>query len=599
MRRGPDSVTPREAWVAGCSPIDTREIFDWAAENIELPFSYARPGAFNVQSSRYLIEPLRAMRDNGIRKVTVMKAVQTGGTLIADVAVPWFVANNPGPILWNMQTDPVAEDHAVSRVIPMLQGCKSLKALLPTDPRLMTKSGVMFPHMPLWINGSAPAKLQSKSVLLLINDEVWLWDSGRLQWAMGRVSAFERVGLSKVLTISQPGDKGDDFDEMWTDGTMEEWEVQCPLCNGYFVPQWNARRDDDTTWGVKWDTNDTTRPDGAWNMPAVLETIRYECPSCRGEFKDGLQLKTHWNSTGRFTKTNPNPSPAHRSFRWSSITVDAWTSLVTQFIKAKVAMDSGVDAPMKVFIQSRLARPYDPEARVAGERMKAESYDVQTDWPDAVARFMTVDVQAEHYWVEVREWAANGESRQLHWGKEFTEDGLVELQQRLGVPGNCVFVDTGFDSRRIYGMLVRQGWTGFKGEDRDFYTHTVKTPKGSGRVMRFYSEAKYGDPAMGTSGQGKRFARFYMFASPGVKQVVCKLRDGKGPKWRSMPDREYEKQMFAERRQKVTDKFGRDKWVWAVVRKDNHAFDCACMQVVCAFMHPKVHLGEMKHDSTS
>lgn len=592
MRKGPEAATAGSVWQAGCHPIDTREIYDWAEENIELPFSYARPGPFNVQSSRYLIEPFRAMRDTRVRKVTVQKAVQTGGTLIADISVPWFVANNPGPVLWNMQTDPVAEDHAVSRVIPVMQSCKAIKPLLPSDPRLMTKSGVMFPHMPLWINGSAPAKLQSKSVLLLINDEVWLWDSGRLSWALGRISAFERVGLSKVLTISQPGDVGDDFDEMYKDGTMEEWEVQCPLCSCYFVPEWSARRDDDTTWGVKWDQTDKTRPGGVWDIPEVLQTIRYECPECKGEFKDGLQLKSHWNTTGRYRQTNPSPSPAHRSFRWSSITVDHWSNLVTQFIKAKTAMDAGVDAPMRIFIQSRLTKPYDPEGRVAGEKMKSEAYDVQTEWADAVARFMVVDVQAEHYWVEVREWAESGESRQLHWGKEFTEDGLAELQERFSVPANCVFVDTGFDSRRVYGMLVRHNWTGFKGEDRDFYTHTVKSKGGTAKVMRYYSEAKYGDPAMGTGGQGRKFARFYMFASPGVKAVVCKLRDGKGPKWHSLPDRDYERQMFAERKQKSVDKWGREKWVWALVRKDNHAFDCACMQVVCAFMHPKVRLGE-------
>jgi phage terminase large subunit GpA-like protein len=206
-------------WCDALAPVDTREIYDWAEEHIELPHSYAVPGPFRVQSSRYLVEPFRALRDHGVRKVTISKATQTGGSLLFDIAIPWHAVNNPGPILLAMSTDEVATDHMQSRILPVMRSCRALQPILPSDPRLLTKCGVMFPHMPFWAYGSAPAKLQSKSVLFAIADEAWLWEPGRLQWLEARVSAFARVGLSKLLRISQPGDAGDDHDMAWRAGT--------------------------------------------------------------------------------------------------------------------------------------------------------------------------------------------------------------------------------------------------------------------------------------------------------------------------------------------------------------------------------------------
>jgi phage terminase large subunit GpA-like protein len=590
VKRRKDTPATREVWSGSFPIIDHREIYDWAAENLDLPAIYSRPGPFCVHSSRYLIEPLKSLRDDTTRRVTVMKAIGSGGTLIADVAVPWFILYRPGPILWTFATDDQASEHATSRMIPLIRSCAALRPLLPHDPRLIGRGGIQFAHAPLWVGGSAKSQLQSKQVLLAICDECWLWESGRLEWAEGRTTAFRRVGLSKFLVISQPGVVGDDLDQHWKRGTCEEWQVACPLCNALFVPTWSARREDDTEWGIRWDTNEVTRPAGVWNVQELLKTVRFECPHCRGELRDGVALKSGWNTSGRWVVTNSSAEPGHRSFRWSALIIDSWENLVQQFVSAKDATRDGVYFPMRTFVQQRLSRPWDTETAPIEGTLAVGAYDAQAAWPSAVARFLTVDVQEVGYWAEIREWAADGASRQLFFGRLGTETEVSEKAKGFAVRANCVFLDCGFDTRRVYEILLRNQWTGLKGEGgRDFFRLKIK----GASVNRLYSDRLLGDPGMGTPAQGRRYAKFFLFAADSAKGVLVKLRDGKGPGFQSLPNPDYQQHIFAEQRRKVTDKkTGKERWGWVQVRRENHGFDCSCMQVVAALMHPKIRLAE-------
>lgn len=585
MRITPD---PAASFASGFRPVDNTPLPEWAHRNITLPASYAIPGQFSVAPSRYLIEPLLAMQSHDVRRVTVSKPVQSGGTLIADLSVPWFVAHRPGPVLWCMQTEEIAETHAISRAVPVMQSCQDLRALFPSDPRKANKGGVEFPHCPVWIEGATPAQLQSRSVLLLICDELWLWPAGRLEWALARVTAFERVGLSKVLAISQPGAAGDDFDLMFKAGTQEEWTVACTHCHEHFLPEWSGTRSDGSAWGMMWDTNPLTRPDGQWHFPEVAKTIRFECPRCGGAMHDSPQLKAAWNASGQYLATNPTPEPHHRSFRWSSIMVDPWDALVRRFLAARDQQHAGIDLPMRTFQQQRLAKPYDPEATPHDIKLVTETFDVKSSWDAEVVRFITVDVQENHYWLEVRAWAADGESRQLAYAKVFSEADILAKCEEFQVQPKCVAIDTGYDARRIYEMILRNGWLGLKGEDVESFTIRL----GKKSVQRAYSDQRFGDPMAGKAGAGRRFAKFFLTATLTLKRILFRLRDGKGVRWASLPDREYEQQMFAEVRRRKQDRRGRDTWVFAQVRRDNHAIDTGAMQICLALMHPKIALSE-------
>jgi Phage terminase large subunit (GpA) len=578
---------------------DTREIYEWAeGGNIVLPASYAMPGEFRVAPSRHLIEPFKAIKDPAVRHETVVKPVQSGGSLLADISVPWFVRNRPGPVMWNFHAENMAEDHARDRAIPVMKGCRDLQSILPRDPRKMGLHGAEFPHMTVYIQGATPSELQSKSIMLLINDELWRWAPGRYAWALARVTAFERVGMSKVLDISQAGNAGDDLDKNLKAGSNEEWENQCQSCDRHMFPELSGRRDDGSEWGMMWDTNERTRPGGKWSMAQVLPTVRFSCKHCGHVHLDSPRLKANWNLTGQYVARNPNAPRQRRSHRWSSISIDPWVGLVEQFLEAMDAYHLGIVDPLVSFKQQRLAECNDPERLHAGEQTKVETYDVVSDWPAEVVRGMKIDCQENCFWVEARQFASDGESRQLFFGKVSTEEEVRAKQIELKVPDNCTFADIGYSKkekgtevRRIYEMICRFNWCGLKGEDRDFYPHETITRSGARAfVNKLYSTAKWGDPQSGKVEQGRRFAKYFLWAKGPVNEIVKRLREGKGAKWVNPPDsKEHTRQLFAEnKRQAINKKTGRLEWVWVQTRRDNHAFDLWGMFVVFCLMHPKI-----------
>ena len=77
---------------------DRRSIYKWAHDVInEMPTSYAIQGRFDVRNSPWLIDPLDSMIDPVVRRTTVSKAIQSAGTLMAELATAYRIVNDPGP----------------------------------------------------------------------------------------------------------------------------------------------------------------------------------------------------------------------------------------------------------------------------------------------------------------------------------------------------------------------------------------------------------------------------------------------------------------------------------------------------------------------
>lgn len=572
------------------APVNTDPIHVWARKNIVLTKAYAEPGPFRVESSRYLIEPLNAIKDLKTRMVVVAAAVQTGKTLLADISIPWFVCNRPGPIQFSQATDPMIADHVKNRLYPLLANCKPLKNVLPPSEKDFTNTGIRFPHCTLYCNGEKETAFQAKSVQFAICDEVWLWDRGRLPEAVARVSAFDKKGTSKVLIVSQPGELEDDFDKVYKIGTCEEWSVPCLGCGEYFFPIWRAQHTDTGHYyGMIWDSNDITKPSGSYNMPELVKTIRYECKKCGFKHFDGDDVKKEWNKRGKYIATNPSATNSVRSFRWNAIVSRRWDLLVEEFLQAKELSDKGIHTNLVSFFQKRITQPHDPNYYQFVGNIKTDSYDVKLDWTEEVARFMTVDVQKYGFWVVIRAWSAIGTSKQLFFGKIETEEDVKKLQLEFHINNNSVFVDIGNTEKvedtgkhMVYEFVDRNQWTGLRGDhwhDSGF-DWNIRGQK----VTLFYSPAQWIPNSLNK--------RHYYHFSPNVcRDILKELRDGKSHEFKCLDNSEYKRQMFAEKRVPVKDKYGQVTWRWKNMNNlPNHAWDAEVMQVVCALIHPAVHV---------
>lgn len=573
--------------------IDTAEIYTWARKNIVLPRSYAEPGPFFVEKSRYLIEPFKAIKSLEVRQVVCEAAVQTGKSLLADISIPWFVVHRSGPIQFSQKTEQMIANHINDRLYPLMQNCKPLKNYLPTSLRDYTDTGIRFGNCTLYANGQAESNFQAKSIMFQVVDECWMFDRGNLKQAIQRTTAFDRKGTSKILIVSQPGTVNDDFDVEYNKGTCEEWSVPCVGCNQYFFPDWTEQNASGSYVNMKWDINDTTKPSGSYNYPELIKTIRYVCKDCGYEHVDSEELKDKWNREGKYIITNDNPTDNIRSFRWNSLVKDKWSDLVIEFLDAQRLTEIGLYDNLTQFFQKRLARPFNPVGNVKQNTMKIELYDVQSTWPDAVARIMTIDLQKYGFYTEIREWSKAGDSRQLYFGALTSEEDILRIKTQFGVENAWTFVDIANPEKQLdggfaaYSFVDRNRFTGLRGDghgEDGYIWKNVQTPAGKQNIKLYFSQ-----PQMIPNSINR--THYYNFSPTICRDIFGKLRDGKSKEWKVLDNNTYLQQVFAEQRKKVIDQYGNIKFKWFnTSNDDNHAFDLGVMQVVCSMIHPGVEL---------
>lgn len=573
---------------ATIAPSPDLQIFDWARENIDLPASYQIPGRFHVEKSRHLIEPFKALYDDTIRRVVLMKAIQTGGTLVADIYVPWVMATNPGNVMWIMQTDDIAKDHSESRMLPVMKRCAALQRLLPDDPRKIRIQEILFKSdVALYIQGPSINNLQSKSIRVVIGDEVWLWEPGVLTELIGRQSAYRRVGTDKGLFISQAGKKDDQFDALWQEGSRRIWTVQCEHCRDWFEPRW--------TWEVS--VNGTMEYRGMrWDDDG--HQVRYQCPLCGECMVDTPRLKANWNLTGRFSGEQAGTVA---SFKWNCVITDSWQELVAEFRKANLAKRNGSTLPLQQFLQKKMAEPWDERMGVEQVMLLTSAYTPGPEkWEHETHRFMTVDVQKDYFVVVIRAWANDGSSRLLHFDpKVSTWPELRELQTRFGIIRAAVDEKYGIRSAEVRKWCFIYDWIAFRGSDKKDFPNPEMGKRTLYSVpqltdifvgIKDKDRAKFFEgfspEAMAKFESGNRSCIVVDWAGPTVRDIFCNLRDGKGAKWEAYDGvgREYNEQLYGFVKRTRHDPRGNEIQEYHVIGPD-HAADCESMQVVVAAMN--------------
>jgi Phage terminase large subunit (GpA) len=569
---------------------DRRPIYEWAHDNLEMPACLPIKGKFDVHRSRHFIGPFDALADDHVRQVVILKPLRGGGTLISDIWHCWCRANDPGPAMVVLQNDNEAKQHCEERLMLMMTGCDPIKPLLPSDRHKQRTTEIMWADgIPFYVTGPSINNLQRKAIRYMSLDEMWLYKAGTINEAEGRLGDFVRTQTSKLCIVSQAGVENDDLDLRWQESSQSEWSVPCLSCGVVFAPRWTGERADGSKWGMKWD--EVRDENGAWKIEACKRTVRVECPTCGHPHSNEAGTKSEWNRLGTYVETNPNASRAKKGFRWNNIIDYPWSELVEIYLRAANARKLGVIDPMVQFFQKRMAEPKSEASAIEGlVEFKKAGYDAKGAWEDEAHRFMTCDRQESGlYWVTIRAWATDGRSRRLYFGKV---TGRGELEQ-LAREWQCinVFVDSGYESKGpqgVYAMCAANGWVALKGSDKKEFWHTLPRGRQRVRVQRSYSELQSADPETGTIAQGSSSCNLILFAADVVADRLDQLIH-KGiwvePKSEmgDLSEKEYRRQMSAEYKRKVQDPTtGKTKYQRVCPTRNNHAYDCAKMQVVAA-----------------
>ncbi|HRV30806.1 MAG TPA: phage terminase large subunit family protein [Kiritimatiellia bacterium] len=604
---------------AGWEPPFRGEIYDFA-RTIDLQNGYAIKGPFEIEKTKYLIEPLQALRNPRIRTVIIRKAVQTGGSLLADIWVPYLIRWDPGDLLWLLQDDDFAGKYMDERFIP---GC--LKRT-PGIPELLAHGGrfalqrhqILLPLMSVMIGGLNENNVQALSKRYLIIDEAWLSGrSGLISQAKARTTAYP--WNSKTLIISQAGETGDDFDLEWQASDQRHLHFRCPHCQYSQPYEFSRKRDDDSWAGMKWDTNDTTCPNGKWNYDLVARTARYECYHCRQPIPDTPATRRQLNDSAHYLPTRPDAETGIAGFWWPAEASPhtAFGSLVIRYLKAKQQdHDFAYQLPLREWYQKYRATPWNPNLTQHLQRAAYEPYDITTDWPDEAARFLTVDCQKDlkDFWYVVRAFSKTGESRQLDRGRAENWDQIAEVQKRWHILDQYTFIDAGYEQTRCALECVQHGhigtakignrtkkiwfcWTLLKGSGLDTFLHP--DPLTGAKHRRIISRLDWIDPHLGRhrpAGPAHAPAArvpLYSWSNLHVKDILRRHRDqDRAPKFLSLPDPEphdnpwsYTAQMNSEIRDQIYDPKGRKTSVWRPIpRRPNHYWDCEAMTIAAALI---------------
>lgn len=557
----------------------------WCEENVKnIPYSPI-PGHFKSANSPWVREVMEAMADPDIRLVSIVAPVQSSKTISAELCLCYIIANFSGPCLWLSQTDADAKDQAEARLHKLFSECDAVKKLFPADRHKKKTQTVFFSNgMTLWVLGAhAKSNLQSRSIRWLIGDETWQWPNGHMQQAEARVTAFGWLG--KCIFLSQGGTENDDTHRKFETTDMREWEFKCPKCGKYQPYKWS---------NIEWDKN-YRDDEGRMDFAKVRSSVRLVCEFCKHEIADSDANRKLLNSSAKFVPQNPNAPTTKAGFHWNSLASMSWGELAEMYLRAKESGRRGDMEDLKNFYQKRLALPWGDLEEDFTLDISPSGYRMGDDWESEAAvgtkgailppphenknrvrlRFLTVDVQMDHFYAVVRSWACDASSRLVYCAKLQTWEDVEILQNRFGVFPQLVFVDAGYSTFEVYRNCAKHNWTALMGDGRRDFPHRV-----NGKItQRFYSTARH--PLV-----SDRKCRMHYWSNLGIKDTLARLRSNQNPDegstWEVPSDvpEEYLKMLDSEQRVKKGN-----SWEWRQIgKRPNHYWDCEAMQVCAAYM---------------
>lgn len=557
---------------------DRSPIYQWARRHVDLPESYVIPGKFNVDLSPHLRPIFDALQDDTVRTVTVSKSIQSGGTLIADVWVPWLIVNQPGPISWTMHTDDMVALHAKTRLNPILDRCAPVAQLLPRVGPMRTTTEIYFGNFFLVLNSANLSDQQSQSIRFKINDEIWhpKWQNIYSE-AIGRVTRFEEAGTSKVLNISQGGWENDVSDVAWRAGHMAEWSAKCKSCGRLYPLNFRQMMRDDATRraGVVWDES-ARRDDGTFDEAQAGATARFRCPHCGHEHPDTDATREHWRRTGEYVFTRPDAPTSNRSFHFESLVTRPMRLLAEEFCRAENEFQkTGSTDARRVFRQKREARAWvEPRQTVT---LTAGNGDFNTDdyaagqrVPSEQHRFMVMDRQKDHRWVEIGAYSLENDGtvyRQLWFGRVDTKEQARQLQTRYLVPDACVAQDRRYEPQQVDAECLAFGWRGLEGVKKK--TWTLRNEQ-----TNAFENFPHSDP-LWASINGRQVP-YYQFSGYHCKDILSAALAGNGIRWLLPRDVNplYLEHVKAEEKIEVRP----GVWEWREIKQNaNHGLDTSAM----------------------
>ena len=578
-------------FVRGFAPADRRDLDDWARDNIKVGAWSPWEGRFGTDRTPWIVTPLRILGRPGPRRATILGPAAGSKSTISEVFVAWVVDNAPGFTCWFAQDEDAAKEFAETRIQRFLASCEAVSKWFPPNRHARRTQAIHFPHMSFLIQSANEGNAQSKHIRHLICDEPWLYPPGMLAALHKRTNRFAHNRT--IIETSTGSLEGDEVDQAFKEGTRQEWQLHCPKCGGHHVPRWTFGRAD-APGGVKWDAR-AKRADGTWDLRLVVSSTYYECPACRAQYPANSANGYALNKGGKYTEPASDAVPGHWSFHWNCIASDfaQLGAIAVEFIKAKAAIKRGTTALLQEFTQKRLAEAWKDEPVELAVAEIASDYNLGDPWPAEAIRLMVVDVQLNHFWVIIRSFSKDGQTRLVSASRLESWDSVAAFQAENGIPDNCVVVDSGDATDAVYTACCKWGWFAIKGEKVPG-GYLVQRPDAAAiRVIARYSADINGRktefyPTQLAPGSKLRCCKMMLVSDEMTSEVMLKARGGRLAGWtiaKNAPDFYLAQLASTVRVSRPHPTTNAPIWEWKEIgNAGNHLWDCERYAIAAAFL---------------
>lgn len=426
----------------------------------------------------YLAGIMDAFCDPSIRKITVMKAAQVGGTEVIYNCVFWAIDQRPGRMLWVYPNIERARFWNTRRFLPTLRKTPRIHARLGREREDETGLVLQFDRMLILFAGSnAPANTESLPARYGIIDEFDRCMEGTAKRVEKRITTFAD---GKIIQVGTPELEEVGIDEQYRASDQRRFHVPCPACGTY-----DSREFENIRWkgGLKADPVD------------VGQTAWIVCRFCRAEIhaKDNLwQLaRGVWCPRGMSvgpdgTLLGPRPRTDHAGFNivgedsaLAASPSNPYGVVAKAFVEARgkpdqhwYNYDRGVAwTPRGLALEVKHLRTLLGPHRDSTPDRPAETYSLGVVPPAALVLTAAVDIQASGMaYVEVVAWGPYGIDEWLVWqgavplpagrGLDPLAPVLARRYPRLGrmdqtLAPRFVFIDSGDLTLDVYQFCRR------------------------------------------------------------------------------------------------------------------------------------------------
>lgn len=395
-----------QAIVQSLQPPPKLTLSEWAARyGVLSRETSAQTGRF--RPFPYQIGMMDAITDPAVTRVTVMKSARVGYTRTLDLAVGYFVHQDPSPVMVVQPRVEDAEDYSKTEIAPMLRDTPELAAIAgnpkakDSNQTILKKTFINGASLKL-IGANSPGGFRRITVRVAAFDEV----DGYPAEGAGQEGDQIELGVKRTLTFwnrkiiigSTPTVKGiSRIERSWDDSDQRRFYVPCPHCGEFQTLEWGGK---DLPYGLKWEKDEKGN--------GKPETVYYVCKAngCLIHEVDKPEM------VGRGEWRASKPFNGHAGFHiWAAYSLfpnACWANLVEEWLKVK-------DDPLarQTFINLVRGEPYEDrgDKALAEAKLAARCEVWPAEVPDGVAILAAgADVQDDRVEIEIVGWGRNEES---------------------------------------------------------------------------------------------------------------------------------------------------------------------------------------------